>query len=240
VRLIYRDTQIYGALLTQLSDPRYLRDGVDRSIGLEALGLAQMPPPEFSWEGQTKSRLWPILAEEQRAMQQMDIPFFSVRANSDGLTLASGELIEGCFREPSFDLVVARLQSLCEQDLERQLGFISGSLYAYVARDPRPASIASPAYRSCPTDSDERTQREACVKHALRIAEEIDRRALRAANGSASWIAPQYMYWAQRYQFQPIGPDLYSGACGVALFLAAGNWWNCGACVHRLRHDKSG
>lgn len=36
-----------------------------------------------------------------------------------------------------------------------------------------------------------------------------------------AWIAPQYLIQAERYQLQPMGYDLFSGTCGVGLFLAA-------------------
>ncbi len=221
LRLIYRNTQVYGSLLHQLLAPQHLRDGADRSIQLEALGLAVMPPPETSWQASQRSRWWPVLAEEQRAMQQMDIPYFITRADSDGLILPSGQRIEGCFREPSFDLVISRLRSLCAEDVERQLGFISGALYAYVARDSVPVSIKRNAPLDDPPAADEPVKPERLLAHALRLAEAMDRHALRATDGSVSWIAPQYMYRAERYQLQPIGSDLYSGACGIALFLAA-------------------
>ncbi|HEY7349302.1 MAG TPA: type 2 lanthipeptide synthetase LanM family protein [Ktedonobacterales bacterium] len=222
LRLIYRNTQVYGSLLQCLLAPQYLRDGADRTIQLEALGLAVMPPPEVSSQRRQCSRWWPILAEEQQAMQQMDIPFFSTRADSDSLILLSGQSIEGCFRGPSFDLVISRLQALCAEDLERQLGFISGSLYAYVARDPVGTPVRSDAsLYGEPVAADEQVKPERLLAHALQLAETIDRHTIRASDGSASWIVPQYMSWADRYQLQPVGYDLYSGVCGIALFLAA-------------------
>ena len=36
-----------------------------------------------------------------------------------------------------------------------------------------------------------------------------------------TWVAPQYLPRVERYQLQPVGYDLHSGACGMALFLAA-------------------
>jgi type 2 lantibiotic biosynthesis protein LanM len=103
--------------------------------------------------------------------------------------------------------------------MERQTGFISGSLYALVARDPEPR--IGPAHAEAAAESAENLGKEHFLAHALRLAEEMRASAIRAADGSASWIVPQYLYRVGRYQFQPIEADMYSGTCGVALFLAA-------------------
>ncbi|HVU67327.1 MAG TPA: type 2 lanthipeptide synthetase LanM family protein [Ktedonobacteraceae bacterium] len=218
LRLIYRNTHVYSTLLHQLFAPRYLHDGVERSIQLEALGLAVMPAPDVPWQERGRSRWWPIFSEERQGMQHMDVPFFRTLADSDALVLPSGQRIEACFREPSFELVLARLQALSQEDMERQAGFISGSLYSLVARDPGPITQVSELTAQA---GEESVWRERFMAHALRLAEEISANAIRAADGSASWIVPQYMYRVGRYQFQPIEADLYSGTCGVALFLAA-------------------
>ena len=62
---------------------------------------------------------------------------------------------------------------------------------------------------------------EAFVAPALVLAEGIRARAIRASDGSATWISPQFLVRAERYQLQPMDHDLYGGATGVALFLAA-------------------
>ncbi|HEU5374626.1 MAG TPA: type 2 lanthipeptide synthetase LanM family protein [Ktedonobacteraceae bacterium] len=219
LRLIYRNTHVYSSLFHQLLAPCYLQDGIERSIQLEALGIAVMPAPDVPWQERGRSRWWPIFAEERQGMQQMDVPFFRTFADSDALVLPLGQRIETCFREPSFDLVLARLQAFNQEDMERQVGFISGSLYSLVARDPAPI-VALPCEQTALAGA-ESVGKERFVAHALRLAEEIRARAIRAADGSASWIVPQYLYRVGRYQFQPIEADLYSGTCGVALFLAA-------------------
>lgn len=219
LRLIYRNTRIYSALLHQLLAPRYLQDGTERSIQLDALGIAVMPAPDVPWQERGRSRWWPVCADERQSMQQMDVPFFCTSADSDALVLPSGQRIEACFREPSFELVLARLQAFSQEDMERQVGLISGSLYALVARDPAP--LATLSREQAPSSHEESIGKERFVAHALRLAEEIRANAIRAGDGSASWIVPQYLYRAGRYQFQPIEADLYSGTCGVAIFLAA-------------------
>lgn len=221
VRFIYRNTWVYGSLTRQLLNPRYLRDGVSWSIQLELLCRAVLPVEGPLRDREEPSRWWPLFAAERWAMEQGDIPFFTARADDDTLLVTPDWTIEGCLQESGFDLVVARLRGLDDLDLERQIGFIMGSLYAHVAREVISVGTerlldvnASVASTNFPTSTELITQ-------ALGIAEQIAARAIRAADGSATWITPQYLVQVERYQFQPMNYDLYSGSCGVALFLAA-------------------
>ena len=56
---------------------------------------------------------------------------------------------------------------------------------------------------------------------AARAAARIAGTAITAADGSVTWIAPQYLPGVDRYQLQPVSWDLNTGTCGIALFLAA-------------------
>jgi type 2 lantibiotic biosynthesis protein LanM len=214
VRFVYRPTRVYTILLRNLRGRRYLRDGADRSIYLEHLGRTQL-----SVYG-SRPVLWSVFAAERRAMEQGDIPFFTARADSDALIVAPGQQIEGSFLEPSFEGVLRRLEALGEEDLDRQVAFIEGSLYTYSAR----GTTAAPRFVRAADEEDDATEPpspEAFVKPALTLADAIRARAVRAKDGSATWISPQYLIQADRYQLQLMGYDLYGGTCGVALFLAA-------------------
>ncbi|GHO84959.1 type 2 lanthipeptide synthetase LanM family protein [Dictyobacter formicarum] len=221
LRLIYRNTQVYGTLTHQLLEPQYLHNGADRSIQMDSLALAVLPAADAPQEEHKRSRWWPVLASEKQQLQQIDIPFFATSADGTDLLLPDGEHIEACFREPSFELVVARLQALDEDDLERQIGFIAGSLYALVARDPLPTASDIDITSQAMIEVDGDAKKEHFIAQALYLAREIEHHAIRASDGSVSWIVPQYMFSFQRYQLQMIASDLYSGSCGVALFLAA-------------------
>jgi type 2 lantibiotic biosynthesis protein LanM len=219
VRFVFRATRVYGLILRNLHNRRYLRDGADRSIQLEQLGRAQVPPRDLVDGPDEKPLFWPVFAAERRAMEESDIPFFTARASSDALIVSPGEEIEGCFQEPSFDLVLGVLDGLDDDDLEQQVAFIEGSMYAHLARE----TTASRPVTS--TEEDDSTvgppSDKAFVASALKVAEAIRSRAIRAEDGSAAWIAPQYLVQAERYQLQPMDYNLYGGTCGVALFLAA-------------------
>jgi type 2 lantibiotic biosynthesis protein LanM len=221
VRFVYRGTRVYSLILQKLLDPKHLHNGADRSIQLELLGRAVLPLEDSSQDKGKKSRWWPVFAAERRAMEHMDIPFFIARASSDALVIASDQEIEACFGEPSFDLVLARLKTLGDEDLERQTQFICGSLYTHIARDVASVPVVQSADEDVGLEVTTLPTPDRLVAQALAIAEQITTRAIHAVDGSAAWIAPHYLYQARRYQLQPLGYDLYNGVCGVALFLAA-------------------
>jgi type 2 lantibiotic biosynthesis protein LanM len=219
VRFVFRATRVYGLILRNLRHRRYLRDGADRSIQLEQLGRAQVPPRDVVDDPDEKPLFWPVFRAERLAMERGDIPFFTARASSDALILSPGREIEGCMEEPSFDLVLRVLEELDEADLQQQVAFIEGSLYAHLARD----STASPQVAEEVEEGDLAVppEDEALIAPALDLAEAIRSHAIRTEDGSAAWIAPQYLVQAERYQLQPMDYELYGGTSGVALFLAA-------------------
>lgn len=102
---------------------------------LELLGRAVLPLEGPLRDSGEQTGCWPVFAAERQAMEQADTPFFTARASSDALIVAPGQEIEACFEEPSFDLVVTRLKSLNDEDMERQVALIQGSLYAHIARN---------------------------------------------------------------------------------------------------------
>jgi type 2 lantibiotic biosynthesis protein LanM len=229
VRFVFRATRVYSLLLHNLQNRRYLRDGVDRSIQLEQLGRAQVPPRGAVDEPDVKPHFWPVFAAERRAMEESDIPFFTARASDDALIVSPGEEIEGCMREPSFDLVLSVLDGLGEGDLEKQVAFIQGSMYAHLARETTASRLVSFTKETEEDGSARPPSNEAFVAPALDLAEAIRSRAIRAEDGSAAWIAPQYLVQAERYQLQPMDYNLYGGTGGVALFLAAAERFSPGS-----------
>ena len=210
VRFLYRSTRVYGALLAQLNDPSYMREEDARRAELER--LHGVPGDE---EVEAPSRWRPLVEAEIAAMDQLDIPLFRAAATERVLELGDGNELHGCLREPSAELVRDRLRGLDDDDLERQLGFISGSLYANTARHPEQAAPGPSREAAVPRG-------DRLIESAvLDIAAQMARHAVEAPDGGASWIAPQYLPPLERYQLQPISFDLHSGACGIALFLAA-------------------
>ncbi|MDZ8259870.1 type 2 lanthipeptide synthetase LanM family protein [Nostoc sp. ChiQUE01b] len=219
VRFVFRPTQVYGNLLKQTLQPKFLQNGVERSIALDVLSRSLL-------KSETKPESWAIIAAEQQALAQLDIPLFATHSNSDALPITSDvcdrlrlRTIKKYFTQPSYDLVIARLQKLNQKDLAQQISFIHSSLYARAGNMVDDSSLSAPSQLNLDTVSP--ITPEALVEQAVIIAEEMQQTALRAADGSVTWMGLEYIPDAQRFQQQPMSYDLYDGSYGVAMFLAA-------------------
>lgn len=211
VRFIYRPTRLYGQLLNYTLQPRFLRDGADRSIELEMLSR------RFVLSDDKQERLlWPMLCREIESLEQLDVPIFHARSDADCLPLDENETIDHCFREASDALVVTRFQQLSEEDRRQQSRAIRGSLYSRAARHAGRA--VQTAVRNL--DDVEPLSTDEALAEAVVIGEELCERAIVADDGSVTWLGLEFIPGPERWKLQPLDRELYGGACGVALFLA--------------------
>lgn len=214
IRFVFRATRAYSSILQNLSKPKWLRNGAERSIYVNSF-LSNII---FSSDG-LKPFWWPLLRVEQQSLEQLDIPIFFACSDSKDLTISSHQTLNEYFTEPSFNSVISRLENLNEQDLEKQIFFIEGSLYVHGTSEAhRTPSLekSDPNFVNAITLTPEEI-----LHQATTIAADLQKLAVSSTDGSAIWIAPQYIFDRQNFQFQPLGYGLYDGVCGVALFLAA-------------------
>lgn len=225
VRFIFRNTNVYSSINRKLLDPQYLRNGADRSIVLELLSRAQVDENNLPSHhtGSEVPKLWPLHTGEKKAMEQGDIPFFTAFSNSTSLEAVPGLLIKNCFTAPSFSMTADRLENLNEIDMKQQIGYIRTALntrHSPASTGMRPEETDFYKSGGKPADSMELSSEE-LINCAVAIAQELQNMAIWASDGSATWIAPQLLLEARRYQLQPVGWCLYDGVCGITLFLAA-------------------
>ena len=220
VRFLYRPTRVYSVLLRRLLAPEYLRNGAERSIQLEMLGRGVLWNDETSSETQEKPRRWFVFLAERQALEQGDVPFFAACANRAALLVAPDQAIEDCLEEPSADTLRTRLKALNDKDCDTQVRFIQASLGTQNAPE-LPYQPLLYVKRTAANEQQRALSAEELVEQALTIAGQIAAQAIRAPDGSAAWIAPKFLAQTERYQIQTIGYDLYDGASGTALFLAA-------------------
>jgi type 2 lantibiotic biosynthesis protein LanM len=211
VRFVFRDTIVYHSVLTKTLDPKFLRDGVERSIELDILSRGLL-------SSETKPTFWSLLKLETQALEQLDTPYFTARTDSDGLEIAPNQTLEEFFKKPSYSCVISRLQQLSDENLAQQITIIRGSLYsrfAHTFSNTLPAELEGNLDKVFPL-----TQ-EQLVQQAVAIAQELQQRGIYAPDGSVTWLGIVRMPKAQRLQLQPLDNSLYEGCGGVALFLAS-------------------
>jgi len=214
VRFVFRPTIVYARLLESALEPAHLRDGADLAITFDSLS-------RYLLRNRADRRFWSLQRHERQALERMDVPFFSARADSADLPLTADETLTDCFTAPAIDLAISRINALSDADLDRQVALIRAALYTRVTRDEgapdgrRSADLEPQAHPATPLDP------HVLIERAVAIGEELDRQAIRESDGRVAWLGLQYVSWANRFELRPLGPALYDGSCGVALFLAA-------------------
>jgi class II lanthipeptide synthase len=208
VRYIFRNSQVYGSLLDAAHAPGSLRDGVAFSLALEPLALAFV-------SGAAPDRARPLLQAEIRALERQDIPLLWVDSGTTALRTSDGLVVNDYFARCGHDEVRGQLAALSPADRDLQDAILGGALDARTARSA-PAShapVGAPG-AALLTDDD-------LLEEAVRIGDEIAARALPDGAGGVTWLGFGYVPEAELYQHRVLGPWLYDGAPGVALFLAA-------------------
>lgn len=214
VRFVFRATEVYGRTLSKALHPDFLGDGADRTIELDVLSRALLATD-------MKPSVWSLLAEELQALEQLDIPYFVADSDSDALKVNPNLIIAGCFKEPSYDKVIANLHQLNKADLAQQITIIRASLCSRFARELSSAAPTECDVFSQDLDATTPLTQAQMVQEAVAIAQQLQQQSICATDGSVSWIGMEYIPQAQQLQLQPLGYGLYDGVCGVALFLAA-------------------
>lgn len=142
-----------------------------------------------------------LLAAERRALERGDIPLFLVPV--DGT-------LDGALTMSSLEAVRSNLAGLDEADLDLQLGFVRAALAS-----GGPAAPVPEPEDAGPVD------RDRLLAAARAIAGRLRDTAIRGSDGSLAWIGPRRLGDGDRYELSVLGPDLYEGTAGIALFLAA-------------------
>ncbi|BAZ21327.1 hypothetical protein NIES4073_22050 [Kalymmatonema gypsitolerans NIES-4073] len=213
VRFVFRPSQVYSDVLGKALNPKFLRHGVDYSIELDVLSRAFLTADR-------KPSVWPLLAVELQALEQMDIPYFVADSSSDVLCVNPDAIVEAYFKQPSYERMISHLRQLNNADLAQQIAIIRGSFYSRVARGMSSVAPTERAGTGLDLDATTPLTQAQLAQEAVEIAKELQQRAIYAAD-SVTWIGMEYLPKEQRMQLQPLGYGLYDGVCGVALFLAA-------------------
>ena len=212
VRFIFRNTSLYGTMLTRTLHPNFLRLGVERSLQFQVLART------FLHAGASRPPIWPILAAEHAALEQMDVPLFASRADSRDLVLPDGRTLVDCFAASAKEEVLRKVRGLSPEGCAEQVSLIRAAFATAAAHglrncEERPRTQAGAAL-------DRASLLEAARGEASRLADEL-RTASWPLAEFASWPGPVYVSRTRKYVAGAIGPTLFDGAAGVGLALAA-------------------
>ncbi len=209
VRKIIRATRFYAMLLQRLKNHQTMDDGVLWSAQADFIArLAE-------WEKDTDA-LWPLQQAERAALLALNIPHFVSPSDGDKIRDATGFAIRS---EVDFGLDRAwtRMQKFDADEIAWQVEVIKENT-ASLSKSTGPTLVPGKVERAshpavAPTKA-------IFKREADKIAGELSFHAIRRGPGAA-WIGLDWLGDAEVFQLVCLGPDLYNGASGIGVFLAA-------------------
>lgn len=208
-RFIFRPTSFYSMILRRAVHPHYLSTGAAQFKVLNTLSKAlvqEEEPPSY----------WPLLWEELSSLQRHDIPRFSTTPSQKGVQGFKTGTIPRVFETSGLDRVRKRVDGMSLSDCARQAEIICCSL-----------SSLSSSRRVLPTVSASAEPKLPSLHETIEwIAEHLADRAVTSPRGELAWISPAGLPVADPLELAPVGPSLYDGTCGIAVFFAA--MFRCG------------
>ncbi|OLT59665.1 type 2 lanthipeptide synthetase LanM family protein [Moorena bouillonii] len=206
-RFSLRPTLTYGMVSKRSLSPQYLRNGADYSILIDFLSRHYLM-------GEENLGFKELLGAETTSLQQLDIPYFTVSCHSTALELASAQPIKHFFKTSSYQRLIAKIPSLDEEDVARQIKLIRASFYAkYAHLNKNSAALQGSLSQFSSLNPDE------LLEEAIAIGNSLVANRIQTGDG-CNWIDLDYMS-AKRYQLQVLDDSLFTGRAGVSLFLAA-------------------
>ena len=210
VRKVVRPTRFYYMLLQRLKDHRTMDDGAVWSA--QADFIARLS----EWD-KDSDPLWPLLRAERAALLTLNVPHFV--APSDGGEIADAygasvrtQAVSGLARARE------RLQKFDDSEIAWQIEVIRENTNSILPADARSRATASEKLAFEPIDA--APAKAGFIAEADRIAAELARYAIRRGP-AAAWIGLDWLGDSEVFQLVCLGPDLYNGSTGIALFLAA-------------------
>ena len=211
VRKIIRATRFYSMLIQRLKDFRTMDDGVLWSAQADFIArLAE-------WDKDTDS-FWPLLRIERSDLLTLNVPHFVSPTDRNEIRAATGFMIRS-EAGSGLDHARARFQSFGEDEINWQTEVIRENTRALTSSGGKPVAdqVPKPALHS---DAAMAPAQATFIREADKIAEVLSARAIRRGPGAA-WIGLDWLGDAEVFQLACLGPDLYNGASGIAVFLAA-------------------
>ena len=210
VRKVIHPTRFYYMLLQRLKNHRGMDDGVLWSAQADFIArLAE-------WEKDVDP-VWPLQQAERLALVSLNVPHFVSFSDRSEIRDATGISIRTAAMS-GLDRARARVRSFDERELAWQVDVIRENTNAIPRTTGTPERRAELKETLRPAASI--SARDIFIAEADKIAEELGSRAIRRSS-SAAWIGLDWLGDAEVFQLVCLGPELYNGISGIAVFLAA-------------------
>lgn len=207
VRKVVRPTRFYSMLLQRLKNHRSMDDGVMWSA--QADFIARLS----DWDENSDAN-WPLHRAERLALVALNVPHFVSPSDGNEIEDATG-VITRTAAPSGLDRARARVRSFDAREIAWQADVIRAN-----TAPSKPVRSARAAELLAQTGVPVAATKEIFVSEADRIAAELSECAIRRGS-DAAWIGLDWLGDAEAFQLACVGPDLYNGVSGIAVFLAA-------------------
>lgn len=207
VRKVVRPTRFYSMLLQRLKNHRSMDDGAMWSAQTDFIARLS------DWGARSDGN-WPFLRAERAALVALNVPHFVSPSDGHDVCDASG-VITTSAAPSGLDHARARATGFDAREIAWQADVIRANTISL-----KPAAPAEAIAWPRETDIAIAATREMFLSEAGRIATELSVRAIRRGP-DAAWIGLDWLGDAEVFQLASVGPDLYNGRSGIAVFLAA-------------------
>jgi type 2 lantibiotic biosynthesis protein LanM len=206
VRYVVRPTSTYEKVLHATGHPDHLR----------TTGTAVHVRNALDATGDPIARDPGVRAAEDADLAARDIPYFSGRPGSAGVWDSRGVRLGLELPAPMLDVARGQLAAFDDAEVDRQLWCTRAALAAAAFGHPAPGlATAAPARAAGATGP----VAARAVALAAELGTRLADRAIVGADG-ATWIGLIDGH-ADSFTLGALGPDLYDGVAGIAVFFAA-------------------
>ena len=210
VRKVIRNTRFYYMLLQRLKDHRNMTDGVTWSAQAEFLSRLA------DWDAK-EDLLWPLQHAERIALVNLNVPHFVSPSDEDAVSAITGHRTRtGAL--PGLNRAKMRFTQWSTLEIQRQVEIIKIST-SFVNKVSA-AADEKYLFKRKIKKSTQGLDSTSLAAEATQIAATIAQHAT-IKNKSAAWIGLDWLGNSEVAQLVPLGPDLYNGSSGIAVFLAA-------------------
>jgi type 2 lantibiotic biosynthesis protein LanM len=211
VRKLIRPTRFYALLMERLKDHRTMSDGVTWSV--QADFIARLA----DWNS-SHDIIWPLQKSERDALLCLNIPHFTTLSDGGQIndfrgTLIASPALNGLSR------ALTRFENLNQEEIAWQTKVIELSTFTTSTALDKYSSEKYKFDRIMPStkkNTQPMVEYKKCVDSMLDV---INKAALKKDN-SVAWLSLNWLGDSEAAQLMPMGPDLYSGTLGIALFFA--------------------
>lgn len=207
VRKVVRPTRFYSMLLQRLKNHRSMEDGAAWSA--QADFIARLS----DWNAASDAA-WPFLRPERFALLTLNVPHFVLSSDGHDIGDAAGAITRSA-GDTGLDRARARVRNFDAREIAWQVEVIRAN-----ATPKTPADPAAAAAFAARTRAPAIATPDLFVAEADRIAEGLSEHAVRRGS-EAAWIGLDWLGDAEAFQLVSLGPDLYNGVSGIAVFLSA-------------------